>query len=62
MNNRFSIVLAALAAATIFATGACDDETDDGTGGSTSSSGTGGTTSGTGGGVTGGGGGTGVDC
>ncbi len=39
MKNRLSIVLAALAAATLFATGACDDDE------TTSSSGTGGTTS-----------------
>jgi len=66
MRNRLSIVLAALAAATLFATGACDDDettsssSTTGTGGTTSSSGTGGsggTTSGTGG-----DGGSGVDC
>ncbi|MBW2455929.1 MAG: hypothetical protein JRI68_15540 [Deltaproteobacteria bacterium] len=51
MKNRLSIVLAALAAATLFATGACDDDettttTSSGTGGTTSSS-----TSGDGGGL-----------
>jgi hypothetical protein len=55
MTNRLSIVLAALAAATVFATGACDDSTDEGSGGSTSTSGT--TSTGTGG-----AGGSGIDC